>query len=167
MKEIFIHISQKKIFKHIVRLCWQCYNWSYLPCKTRRTTSFYQDFVPLDVEGCICHFRKDIYTLSYPRQLESQTHPQDDHVDRITDCSTRYGQAPAVCTRVSLAKRRWYRHAGPPKMFYVIIPPWDDAGRRQLPILLKIPQCIAAISRVSRMKEYHILWLGHTQSAKY
>ena len=40
-------------------------------------------------------------------RFESQTHPQDDHVDRITDCSTRYGQAPAVCTRVSLAKGRW------------------------------------------------------------
>ena len=39
-------------------------------------------------------------------RFESQTHPQDDHVDRITDCSTRYGQAPAVCTRVSLAKGR-------------------------------------------------------------
>ena len=38
--------------------------------------------------------------------FESQTHPQDDHVDRVTDCSTRYGQAPAVCTRVSLAKGR-------------------------------------------------------------
>ena len=39
-------------------------------------------------------------------RFESQTHPQDDHIDRITDCSTRYGQAPAVCTRVSLAKGR-------------------------------------------------------------
>ena len=29
-------------------------------------------------------------------RFESQTHPQDDHIDRITDCSTRYGQAPAV-----------------------------------------------------------------------
>ena len=38
--------------------------------------------------------------------FESHTHPQDDHVDRITDCSTRYGQAPGVCTRVSLAKGR-------------------------------------------------------------
>ena len=38
--------------------------------------------------------------------FESQTHPQDDHVDRITDCSTQYGQAPAVCTRVRLAKGR-------------------------------------------------------------
>ena len=26
-------------------------------------------------------------------KFESQTHPQDDHVDRITYCSTRYGQA--------------------------------------------------------------------------
>ena len=33
-------------------------------------------------------------------RFESQTHTQDDHVDRITDCSTQYGQAPAVCTRV-------------------------------------------------------------------
>ena len=49
-------------------------------------------------------------------RFESQTHPQDDHVDRITDCSTRYGQAPAVCTGVRLAKGRWptvaYRHDG-------------------------------------------------------
>ena len=37
-------------------------------------------------------------------RFESQTHPQYDHVDRITDCSTRYGQASAVCTRVRLAK---------------------------------------------------------------
>ena len=29
-------------------------------------------------------------------RFESQTHPQDDHIDRITDCSTRYGRAPAV-----------------------------------------------------------------------
>ena len=40
-------------------------------------------------------------------RFESQSHPQDDHVDRITDCSTRYGQAPAVCTRMSLDKGRW------------------------------------------------------------
>ena len=40
-------------------------------------------------------------------RFESQTHPQDDHVDRITDYSTRYDQAPAVCTRVRLAKGRW------------------------------------------------------------
>ena len=26
-------------------------------------------------------------------RFESQTHLQDDHVDRITDCSTRYGHA--------------------------------------------------------------------------
>ena len=37
-------------------------------------------------------------------RFESQTHPQDDHIDRKTDCSTLYGQAPAVCPRVSLAK---------------------------------------------------------------
>ena len=37
-------------------------------------------------------------------KFESETHPQDDHVDRITYCSPRYGQAPAVCTRVRLAK---------------------------------------------------------------
>ena len=29
-------------------------------------------------------------------RFESQTHPQDDHIDRITGCSTPYGQAPAV-----------------------------------------------------------------------
>ena len=29
-------------------------------------------------------------------RFESQTPPQYDHIDRITDCSTRYGQAPAV-----------------------------------------------------------------------
>ena len=42
-------------------------------------------------------------------RFESQTPPppQDDHVDRITDCSTRYGQAPAVCTRVRLARGKW------------------------------------------------------------
>ena len=40
-------------------------------------------------------------------RFESQTHPQDDHVDRITDCSTRYDQAPVVCTRVRLAKGKW------------------------------------------------------------
>ena len=34
--------------------------------------------------------------LKHPMRFESQTHPQDDHVDRITDCSTRYGQAPVV-----------------------------------------------------------------------
>ena len=50
----------------------------------------------------------DIFmSLKHPMRFESQTHPQDDHVDRITDCSTRYGQAPAVCTRVRLAKGRW------------------------------------------------------------
>ena len=41
-------------------------------------------------------------------RFESQTHPQDDHIGWITDCSTRYGQAPAVCTRVRLARGRWY-----------------------------------------------------------
>ena len=45
--------------------------------------------------------------LKHQMRFESQTHSQDDHVDRITDCSTRYGQAPAVCTRVRLAKGRW------------------------------------------------------------
>ena len=40
-------------------------------------------------------------------RFESQTHPQDDQVDKITDCSTRYGQAPAVCTRMRLAEGRW------------------------------------------------------------
>ena len=40
-------------------------------------------------------------------RFECQTHPQDDHIDKITDCSTWYGQAPAVCTHVSLAKGRW------------------------------------------------------------
>ena len=39
-------------------------------------------------------------------RFESQTHPQDDHRGRITDCSTRYGQAHAVSTRVRLAKGR-------------------------------------------------------------
>ena len=34
--------------------------------------------------------------LKHPMMFESQTHPQDDHIDRITDCSSRYGQAPAV-----------------------------------------------------------------------
>ena len=29
-------------------------------------------------------------------RFESQTHPYDDHIDRITDCSSRYSQAPAV-----------------------------------------------------------------------
>ena len=29
-------------------------------------------------------------------RFESQTHPQDEHIDKITDCSTQYGQAPAV-----------------------------------------------------------------------
>ena len=49
----------------------------------------------------------DIFiNLKYPMRFESQTTPQNDHIDRITDCSTRYGQAPAVCTRVRLAKER-------------------------------------------------------------
>ena len=30
-------------------------------------------------------------------RFESQTHTHaDDHIDRITDCNTRYGQAPGV-----------------------------------------------------------------------
>ena len=37
-------------------------------------------------------------------RFESQTHPQDDHIGRITDYSTVYGQAHAVSTRVRLAK---------------------------------------------------------------
>ena len=40
-------------------------------------------------------------------RFESQTHRQDDHIGRITYCSTRYGQAHAVSTRVRLAKGRW------------------------------------------------------------
>ena len=43
---------------------------------------------------------RDLYdlfiNLKHPRRFESQTPPQDDHIDRITDFSTRYGQAPAV-----------------------------------------------------------------------
>ena len=39
-------------------------------------------------------------------RFESQTHLQDDHIGRITDRSTRYGQAPAVSTSVRLAKGR-------------------------------------------------------------
>ena len=42
-------------------------------------------------------------------KFECQTHPQDDHVERITDCSTKYGQAPVVCTRVRLVKGRWLK----------------------------------------------------------
>ena len=45
--------------------------------------------------------------LKHPMRFKSQTHPQVDHIGRITDCSTRYGQAPAVSTRVRLAKGRW------------------------------------------------------------
>ena len=41
-------------------------------------------------------------------RFESQTRTHDDHIGRITDCSTRYGQAPAACTRVRLAKERCY-----------------------------------------------------------
>ena len=37
--------------------------------------------------------------LKHSMRFESQTHPQDDHIDRITDCSTRYGQAPVVALR--------------------------------------------------------------------
>ena len=51
-------------------------------------------------------------------RFESQTHPQDDHLDRITDCSTPYGQAPAVCTRVSLAKGRWVNKTTPKRTIY-------------------------------------------------
>ena len=47
-----------------------------------------------------------LINLKHPIRCESQTHPQDDHVDRISDCSSRYGQAPAVCTRVRLTKGR-------------------------------------------------------------
>ena len=39
-------------------------------------------------------------------RIESLTPPQDDHISRITDYSTRYGQAHAVSTRVRLAKGR-------------------------------------------------------------
>ena len=39
-------------------------------------------------------------------RFESQTHPKDNHVDRITDCSTRYGQAPTVCTREDVFTNR-------------------------------------------------------------
>ena len=45
-------------------------------------------------------------------RFESQTHPQDDHIGRITDCSTRYGQARAVSTRVRVAKGRCHRYSG-------------------------------------------------------
>ena len=39
----------------------------------------------------------DIFiNLKHPMRFESHTHPQDDHIDRITDSNTRYGQAPAV-----------------------------------------------------------------------
>ena len=34
--------------------------------------------------------------LKHPMRFESQTPPQDEHIDKITDCSTQYGQAPAV-----------------------------------------------------------------------
>ena len=34
--------------------------------------------------------------LKHPMRFESQTHPQDDNIDGITDCSTLYDQAPAV-----------------------------------------------------------------------
>ena len=37
----------------------------------------------------------------------ADTPPGWPRIDRITDCSTRYGQAPAVCTRVRLATGRW------------------------------------------------------------
>ena len=37
-----------------------------------------------------------LINLKHPIRFESQTHPQKDHIDRIADCSTRYGQAPAV-----------------------------------------------------------------------
>ena len=43
-------------------------------------------------------------------RFESQTHPQDDHIGRITDCSTRYCQAHAVITRVRLAKGRLLKY---------------------------------------------------------
>ena len=36
--------------------------------------------------------------LKHTMRFESQTHPQDDHIDGITDYSIRYGQARAVCT---------------------------------------------------------------------
>ena len=39
-------------------------------------------------------------------RFESQTHPRDDHVDRIADYSIPYGQAHAVSTRTRLAKGR-------------------------------------------------------------
>ena len=41
-------------------------------------------------------FYDTIINLKHPMRFEFQTHPHDDHIDRITDCSTRYGQAPAV-----------------------------------------------------------------------
>ena len=49
-------------------------------------------------------FHDLLINLKHPIMFESQTHPQADHIDKITDYSTRYGQAPAVCTHVRLAK---------------------------------------------------------------
>ena len=50
-------------------------------------------------------FNETFINLKHPMRFESQTHPQDDHIDGITDCSARYGQA--LATRVRLAKERW------------------------------------------------------------
>ena len=53
--------------------------------------------VVLDQHDHSIHNFHDIFiNLKHPIRFESQTHLQDDHTDRITDCSTRCGQAPVV-----------------------------------------------------------------------
>ena len=71
-------------------------------------------------------------------RFECQTQPQDDHIDIITDYSTRYGQAYAVSTRVKLAKGRcmyiymcmYYNHPG-------MTPSWHVTNRPLLLLLEK------------------------------
>ena len=38
--------------------------------------------------------------LKHPMRFESRTQPQDDHIARIIDCSTRYDQATAVALEI-------------------------------------------------------------------
>ena len=64
-------------------------------------------------------------------RLESQTHLQDDHVDRITDCSTRYGQAHAVSTRVST---RWPRDDAYERMAVDVWEVWVWTFKRYEPL---------------------------------
>ena len=74
------------------------------PCGTLYASVILSDRVSLIFTNWTFY---DIFiNMKHLMRFESQTHPQDDHIGRITDCSTRYGQARVVSTRVRLAKGR-------------------------------------------------------------